>query len=123
MKRITLVMALMAFLALPALAQDAPRKEREVNPKERAEEMTERIAERLELNDDQRKELLKANLEMAEFRAKQHRMAMEKKDAHDQRLKTILTEEQYEEYQQGKERIREKAQERRRKHRPSGSVR
>lgn len=123
MKRITLVMALMAFLALPALAQDAPRNKREVDPKERAEEMTDRMADRLELDEDQQKELLKANLEMAKFRAEQQRMAMEKKDIHEQKLKTILTEEQFQEYQQAKERMRKRAQERKRKHRPRGSVR
>lgn len=123
MNRRNLIMVLLTILSLPALAQEPAQKETKLKPSEMAEKMTYRMAERLELDEDQQKELLKANLEMAKFRAEQQRMAMEKKDIHEQKLKTILTEEQFQEYQQAKERMRKRAQERKRKHRPRGSVR
>lgn len=123
MNRRNLIMVLLTILSLPALAQEPAQKETKLKPSEMAEKMTDRMAERLELDEDQQKELLKANLEMAKFRAEQQRMAMEKKDIHEQKLKTILTEEQFQEYQQAKERMRKRAQERKRKHRPRGSVR
>ena len=86
-----------------------PRNGNKMDPKERAERMTERMAKEYSLNEAQKKDLLEANMALTEKmanRAEDKKAEMEElrkemqnnRDAYDAKLKKILTEEQYAAY-------------------------
>lgn len=85
------------------------RNGKKMDPKERAEKMTERMAKEYSLNEAQKKDLLEANMALTEKMAnraedkKAEREELRKemqnnRDAYDAKLKKILTEEQYAAY-------------------------
>lgn len=87
---------------------------RKVDPKERAERMTERMAKELSLNDAQKKELLDANKAFIEKDREQKRQEMKaSREAYDAQLKKILTEEQYADYTKKQAERRQKMKEHR----------
>lgn len=120
MKRLVLIFAV-AFLAIGmTMAQNAQRPgNKNMDPKERAERMTERMAKEYTLNDSQKQQLKEANLalmeKMGEMPMRQEltgaqraekKAAMEKKrtemkaahEAYDAQLQKIMTSEQYAAY-------------------------
>ena len=121
MKRLVLMLTVALFAAGMAMAQDAPRHgDKKMDPKERAERMTERMAKEYTLNDSQKQQLLDANIALAEKMGEmpmrrdnlteaqraEKKAAMEKKrdemkaahEAYDAQLKKIMTPEQYAAY-------------------------
>lgn len=100
MKRISFLMIALLLVGGMAMAQ-APRKgdKRKVDPKERAERMTERMAKEFSLTDAQKKELLTANMALVEKDCEKMRQEMKaSREAYDGQLKKILTKEQYAAY-------------------------
>lgn len=87
---------------------------REVDPKERAERMTERMAKELSLNDAQKKELLNANMDLVGKDREKIREEMKaSRDAYDAQLKKILTKDQYADYTKKKAERKQKMKEHR----------
>lgn len=110
MKRIAFLMVALLMVGGLAMAQ-GPRREgkMKMDPKERAEKMTERMAKEYSLNEAQKKELLDANLALNEKMAKKaedskaekqqmHKEMKANRDAYEAQLKKIMTEEQYASY-------------------------
>lgn len=118
MKRIAFWMVALLLMSGVAMAQNENKGKR-VEPKVRAERMTNRMVKDLSLNDKQKKELLEANTtwveQMESFREaaqsnkegedtskkskKQRKEMKEARDAYEAKLSKILTKEQYESYQ------------------------
>ncbi|MBP1613697.1 MAG: hypothetical protein H6Q13_1145 [Bacteroidetes bacterium] len=110
MKRIAFLMVALLMVGGLAMAQ-GPRKEgkMKMDPKERAEKMTERMAKEYSLNEAQKKQLLDVNLALNEKMAKKaedkkaekeqmHKEMKANRDAYDAQLKKIMTKEQYASY-------------------------
>ena len=108
MKKIGFLIVALLLTGGMAMAQ-GPRNRNKMNPKERAERMTERMAKEYSLNEAQKKDLLEANMALTEKMAnraedkKAEREELRKemqnnRDAYDAKLKKILTEEQYAAY-------------------------
>lgn len=108
MKKIGFLIVALLLTGVMAMAQ-GPRNGNKMDPKERAERMTERMAKEYSLNEAQKKDLLEANMALTEKMAnraedkKAEREELRKemqnnRDAYDAKLKKILTEEQYAAY-------------------------
>ncbi|HPW71523.1 MAG TPA: DUF4890 domain-containing protein [Bacteroides graminisolvens] len=108
MKKIGFLIVALLLTGGMAMAQ-GPRNGKKMDPKERAERMTERMAKEYSLNEAQKKDLLEANMAFTEKMAnraedkKAEREELRKemqnnRDAYDAKLKKILTEEQYAAY-------------------------
>ena len=108
MKKIGFLIVALLLTSGMAMAQ-GPRNGKKMDPKERAERMTERMAKEYSLNEAQKKDLLEANMALTEKMAnraedkKAEREELRKemqnnRDAYDAKLKKILTEEQYAAY-------------------------
>ena len=108
MKKIGFLIVALLLTGGMAMAQ-GPRNGKKMDPKERAEKMTERMAKEYSLNEAQKKDLLEANMALTEKmanRAEDKKAEMEElrkemqnnRDAYDAKLKKILTEEQYAAY-------------------------
>ena len=108
MKKIGFLIVALLLTGGMAMAQ-GPRNGKKMDPKERAERMTERMAKEYSLNEAQKKDLLEANMALTEKMAnraedkKAEREELRKemqnnRDAYDAKLKKILTEEQYAAY-------------------------
>jgi len=67
MKKWMVTAALLVFVGMGAFAQDMKTKEKP-DPETRAKMMTDRMAEKLELNDEQKAKILAINLEYAKKR-------------------------------------------------------
>lgn len=67
MKKWMITAALLVFVGMGAFAQDMKTKERP-DPETRAKMMTDRMAEKLELNEEQKAKILAINLEYAKKR-------------------------------------------------------
>lgn len=121
MKKILLTMV--ALLSMTAvMAQDGDKKERRAPKMFSAEEMTDRMANDLELTAEQKAKVLDLNKEFtkdqqtqmkerekAREKAREKQMEKrkefgEKRKAYDEKLKSILTPEQYKKYQEQHER-------------------
>ncbi len=89
MKKTMMIGAMSLLMTIPAFAQKDV--ERAQNPEERAERMTARMAENLELRDDQRAAVYEANLEMV-MKARENRQ--EAREEYQAKLADILDEEQ-----------------------------
>lgn len=110
MKRIAFLMVALLMVGGLAMAQGSRKEGKmKMDPKERAEKMTERMAKEYSLNEAQKKQLLDANLALNEQMAKKaedqkaERGQMRKEmkannDAYNAQLKKIMTEEQYASY-------------------------
>lgn len=66
MKRISFLMMALLLIGGVVMAQGNRRGNREMNPRARAEKMTERMAKEYALNETQQKQLLEVNLAMME---------------------------------------------------------
>ncbi|MBC8595170.1 DUF4890 domain-containing protein [Oscillospiraceae bacterium N12] len=125
MKRIVFFMVTLFLMGGVMMAQ-GPRDGKKMDPKARAEKMTERMAKELSLNDTQKQQLLELNLAQTEKMCNKASMSKDQKcdkkgkgkasemtkedrkkmreemrasrDAYDAQLKKILTNEQYESY-------------------------
>ncbi|MEA4887580.1 MAG: DUF4890 domain-containing protein [Bacteroides graminisolvens] len=108
MKKIGFLIVALLLTSGMAMAQGM-RNGKKMDPKERAEKMTERMAKEYSLNEAQKKDLLEANMALTEKMAnraedkKAEREELRKemqnnRDAYDAKLKKILTEEQYAAY-------------------------
>lgn len=100
MKRISFLIIAIILMGGVAMAQGHRKGgNRKVDPKERAERMTERMVKEYSLNDAQKKELLAANTALAEKDRERMRQEMKtSREAYDAQLKKIMTEEQYAAY-------------------------
>lgn len=99
MKKWIIGAALLVFTSLQVSAQQGKRDQ--VNPEERAQKATEKMATELGLSEEQKSQLLELNLEQAKKRQaemerqKELRAARsEEMKAHQKKVKEILTEEQ-----------------------------
>ena len=108
MKKIGFLIVALLLTGGMAMAQGM-RNGKKMDPKERAEKMTERMAKEYSLNEAQKKDLLEANMALTEKmanRAEDKKAEKEElrkemqnnRDAYDAKLKKILTEEQYAAY-------------------------
>ena len=120
MKRWILSIAIVGMTTLGVLAQQRPKEV--PSPEERAQQMTNRMAERLNLSEDQKKEVYAIHLENAHKRQKEMEAQRAEREARlaemkaqDEKIKSILTEEQRKEWEE----IKMDARDRRR---PGGEV-
>ena len=66
MKRISFLLVALLMVGGMAMAQGPRRGGQNMDPKERAERMTERMAKEYSLNETQKKQLLEANMALME---------------------------------------------------------
>ncbi|GMQ31456.1 DUF4890 domain-containing protein [Algoriphagus confluentis] len=120
MKKWIIGAVLMVFASLSVTAQEGKRTP--PSPEERAQKMTERMAEKLALTEDQKAEIFSINLENAKKRELEVEVrkaeSAEKRaelKAQDERIKQILNEEQRKAWEELKE-------ENRGRRRPEGQI-
>ncbi len=105
MKRILFVLMLTLLTGGMAMAQNERRSDAKMDPKVRAEHMTERMAKKYSLNETQKKQLFSANLALAEKMGDMPMHRMRKKsgmkhkkccccEGHDKKMKKHLTKEE-----------------------------
>ncbi len=107
MKKISLLLVAFIMSMGMVMAQAPQRGERkQMDPKARAEKMTERMADQYGLNNTQKEKLLTLNMTVTEkmgdkHREREKRMAAmkESRQAYDAKVKEIFTEDQYNKYQ------------------------
>ncbi|MHA7130590.1 DUF4890 domain-containing protein [Algoriphagus namhaensis] len=112
MKKLMMTFGLAMLMTFTLLAQQ--RGERPT-AKERAERMTEKMAEQLQLSEEQKAKILAINLEFAEKReaeketreANREAMKSEMKEQ-DERIQAVLTEEQVAKWEEAKAERRER---------------
>lgn len=99
MKKWIIGAALLVFTSLQVAAQQGKREQ--VNPEERAQKATEKMATELGLSEGQKSQLLELNLEQAKRRQAEmdremelRKARMEEMKAHQEKVRQILTEEQ-----------------------------
>ncbi|WP_321332557.1 DUF4890 domain-containing protein [uncultured Bacteroides sp.] len=108
MKKIAFLMVALLMVGGMAMAQGRGHG-KNMDPKERAQKMTERIAKEYSLNDTQKQQLLEANTALVEKmsnrsdenkdkRAEMRKEMQANRDAYEAQLKKIMTEEQYASY-------------------------
>lgn len=94
MKKLVIALALGLF-SLPILAQQGPRKGAgDHNPEQRAEMMIQKMAEELDLTDDQIEQLKPILEEFHKERAEAQKADKERHDAFREKLAKVLNEEQ-----------------------------
>lgn len=105
-KRSIQVLALVVMTMAVAGAQTIADQPVQSPPKDRVENMTNRMAKKLELSEQQKKDvkvvLAKAHADRKEHREKMHKMRKEQEAQIDAQMKAILTPEQFEKYSKGK---------------------
>lgn len=101
------------FTSLQVAAQQGKREQ--INPEERAKRVTEKMATELELSEEQKSQILELNLEQAKQRQVEmdREMELRKKrseemKAHQEKIQSILTEEQRTKWEELKSEQREK---------------
>lgn len=97
MKKQILTGLLAMLICLPAMAQKRGDY-KDKSPEEKAKMMTERMTEKLKLNEDQQTAVYQAHLEVVQAQEKSKDEKEALREAHDAKMKSILTEEQYAEY-------------------------
>lgn len=131
MKKLTMALLLVLMAGVTAFAQETKTKERPT-AEERAQKQTDMMAEKLELSDSQKAQILAINLEnakkreaemearKAEMEARKEQMQAMKEGlkAQDEAIKEVLTEEQRSKWEELKESQRD-----RRGRRPGGEIR
>ncbi len=110
MKNKIVIAALSLCFALPAMAQ---QKENKHDPRARAEKVTEAMAEKYGLTDDQKETVYEANVEYFTTAHENREKMKEQRQQRDERLKEVLTEDQYAAYEARKAQRREKMKEHR----------
>ena len=113
MKRISFLLAALLMMGGMVMAQGPRRGGQDMDPKTRAERMTERMAKEYSLNETQKKELLEVNMafvqKMGERPGKAPRMSKEdrekmrqemkaSRESYEAGLKKIMTKDQYAAY-------------------------
>jgi protein CpxP len=99
MKKRIIGAALLVFTSLQVAAQQ--QKRAQINPEERANFITEKMATELQLSDQQKAQILEFNLEQAKKRQKEmerdmaeRKVKTEEMKEHQDKIKAVLTEEQ-----------------------------
>lgn len=95
MKKLVFALALGIF-ALPVFAQEGPRDGADRSPEERAKMMVRKMAEELNLNDDQIEAIKPLLVEFHKERAEAKQADKKRHEEMREKLATILTEEQME---------------------------
>ena len=101
---------LMSLLLIAAInfkvsAQDAEKK----SPEFRAQKMTEKMAEKLELNEQQKEAMYKLNLEMVQKKMEEQKRHKEQRAAYLKEVEKVLDETQYTQFKKHLERkVKEK---------------
>ena len=120
MKKWIIGVAVLAITTLQAEAQQSKRQQ--PNPEERAKQTTDKMAAELSLSESQKAQILELNLDQAKKRqAEMERMAAERKEkmeamkAHQEKINSILTDEQRAKWEEMKLEQREKR-------RPGGEI-
>jgi protein CpxP len=113
MKKLIIGAALLVFTSLQVAAQQGKREQ--VSPEERAKKATEKMAAELELSEDQKAQILDLNLEQAKKRQIEmdREMELRKKRSeemkvHQEKIQSILTEEQRTQWEELKSEQRDK---------------
>lgn len=113
MKKWIIGAALLVFTSLQVAAQQGKREQ--VNPEERAKKATEKMATELELSEEQKTQIWELNLEQAKQRQIEmdREMELRKKrseemKAHQEKIQSILTEEQRTKWEELKSEQRDK---------------
>jgi protein CpxP len=106
MKKLMMITAIFSLTLLSAFAQrDMERKE--ISPEQRAERSSERLAEKLDLSEEQKKQVYELNLQTAEARKAQmeaRRTEMKQnREAHQAKMEVILSPEQQEKWNELRE--------------------
>lgn len=115
MKKIGLLMTVLLMACSMVMAQ-GPRGGRNMDPKERAKQTTERMVKDYSLTDTQKEQVQKLNLEMFESMSKitgddrdARRTKMQTiREDYNKKLKEVLTEEQYNKYVKDEEERRQR---------------
>ncbi|TFV95963.1 DUF4890 domain-containing protein [Algoriphagus kandeliae] len=114
MKKILFSAGLVFLLSMGAFAQRGPQREMP-DPETRAKMMTDRMAEQLGLSEEQKAKILAINLENAkkrqaeaEARKAEAEARREQAKAQEEEIKSILTEEQRQKWEELKEARRER---------------
>lgn len=105
MKKILMLSILCAFAASSSLVAQHDQ-EASFDPDKKAKQLTEKMAENLQLNEEQKEKAYQANLEHLEQMKEMHKKHKEMRDqmrnemtslknSHDEKMKNILTDEQY----------------------------
>lgn len=104
---------MLVVTSLQVAAQQGKREQ--INPEERAKKVTEKMATELQLSDEQKSQILELNLEQARQRQIEMDQEMELRKkrsedmkAHQNKIQSILTEEQRTKWEELKEEQREK---------------
>jgi len=112
MKKILLVAVIFSFVAIDAMAQRAERPGRKITPEKIAERAAERMANRLNLSEEQKEEVYTLHLERAVQNAEEMKARREKMQAEHQamqeKLEAILTPEQKIQWEKNKTEARQK---------------
>lgn len=113
MKKWIIGAAMLVVTSLQVAAQQGKREQ--INPEERAKKVTEKMATELQLSDEQKSQILELNLEQARQRQIEMDQEMELRKkrsedmkAHQNKIQSILTEEQRTKWEELKEEQREK---------------
>ena len=101
-----LSLLLVVAIGSGALAQEKRGKQRD--PEKMATKMTEKMVEKLGLNDDQKEKLYQSNLRFAQAKKENREEMKAAGEKHSAEMKEILTEDQYAAYQQQREKMRER---------------
>lgn len=120
MKKWMIGVALMGFTTLGVAAQEV--KKTMPSPEERAQKMTDRMTEKLSLNEAQKKQIYAINLENATNRQKEMEAQKAERDAkqaemkaQEEKIKSVLTDEQKKQWEELKTEGRDRR-------RPGGEV-
>ncbi len=112
MKKISLLMTVLFMVGSMAMGQGG----RNMDPKQRAEQMTERMVKDYSLTDAQKEKVHTLNLEMSESMSKitgddrdKRRTEMQSiREKYNKKLKDVLTDEQYQKYLKDEEERRQR---------------
>jgi len=108
MKKLILAALAVFVLASPAWSQ---REHKQHNPEKMAQKMTDKMAEKLDLTEDQKTKVLEANTEYANAMKDSREEMKALKEAHREKLKGILTDEQFAKLDEGMKRRKKRMQE------------
>lgn len=113
MKKWIIGAALLVFTSLQVSAQQGKREQ--INPEERAKKATEKMATELKLSEDQKSQIMELNLDQAKKRQAEMERKKELRSArsvemkvHQEKIQSILTEEQRTKWEELKSEQRDK---------------
>ncbi len=115
MKKLVLALMLGCF-SLPIFAQDGIHRKADISPEDRAAKMVRKMAEQLNLNDDQIKDLQPVLLKFHQAEAEAQEERKERRNALKADMEKILTEEQMAKMDEMMEKHKAKLRKRRHHH-------